>query len=276
MEKKRPDKFKRWMIVNLFLIPLVLFGVPLGFYYFYMPAKMKVVIHLFSYRRTQSWAYERINNEGENAVPYLIHSLSDKNPYIRTASLHMLISLGPQKGVDYDALLPQLKKLLSDPEDLVRGKAVWALAEIGSEEAVGLLIKSLSHPDWSFRIDVACALGGTGSKEAVGPLIKVLNETGVRLRQVAAGALGEIGSGEAVGPLIATLKEEPPPQTRAIEWNSFRRNVIEALEQITGQSFGDVEKATDAQRKEIIQKWLNWWEENKEKYEAEGEGTTKE
>jgi len=43
--------------------------------------------------------------------------------------------------------------------------------------------------------------------------------------------------------------------------------VIEALDQITGHSFGKFyEAATDAERQEIIQKWLKWWEENKEKY----------
>jgi hypothetical protein len=41
-----------------------------------------------------------------------------------------------------------------------------------------------------------------------------------------------------------------------------------ALERTTGQSFGQFHRAiTNAEREAIIQKWLDWWEENKEKYE---------
>ncbi len=272
MDKKRPDKFKRWMIASFFLIPLVLFGSVVGYRYVYRPVKMKALIHLYCYRWTcyrwtQQWAYERIYNEGEAAVPYLIRSLSDKNYYIRAVSLRLLISLGPRKGVDYEALLPHLKRLVSDPEMMVRHSAVRALAEIRSEEAVGLLIKSLSHPDKLVRINTAHALGTTGSKEAVGPLIKALHEKDLGLRRAAADALGEIGFSKALPHLIAALEEEAPPQAIPIQWSRFRRAVITALESITGRSLGNFRRATtDAERQEIIQKWFNWWEENKEEY----------
>ena len=265
---KRPDKFKRWMIASLFLIPLALFVTPLGYHYFYRPVKMKVLIQLLRYGGINRWASKMLFNQGEEAVPHLIHSLSDKNAYVRAGSVRLLISLGPRKGVDYEALLPHLKRLASDPEDLVRHNALWALGEIRSEEAVGLLIKCLSDPDRLFRINAAHTLGRTGSKVAVVPLIQALYERDVSLRTVAAEALGKIGSSKAVAPLIATLKEEAPPQARPIQWTRFRRAVIEALESITGRSLGNFRRATtDDERQEIIQQWLEWWKENKEEYE---------
>jgi len=51
---------------------------------------------------------------------------------------------------------------------------------------------------------------------------------------------------------------------------------MEALGKITGENFGYPWTAPGAERKEIIQKWLGWWEENRDKYEAGGEGATKE
>ena len=300
MKTKRPDKFQRWMIASFFLIPLVLFVTTLSFYYFYMPVKMKVLIHLLRYQWTRSWAHQSIYNEGERAVPYLINGLRDKNARIRELSVYKLRHFAALQ-IKCEGVVPPLIKLFSDTDagvraaaaqalgyfadkravpgliillgdaDLrVRYSAARALGKIGSEDAVAPLIKSLSDPETYVRQTAARALAEIGSKEAVEPLTEALSDPEFNVRQNAAWALGEIGSRQVVRNLIACLKEEMPPTGIPGQWRSFRNSVTGALEKITGQSFGKFSQTTsDPERQEIIQKWLQWWEENKDKYEAE-------
>lgn len=162
-----------------------------------------------------------------------------------------------------NCVVPELIKLLSDPDVEVRRTVVYVLGEIGDKTVVPELIKILSDPDVEVRGIGAYVLGNIGDESALPGLIKLLSDPQKSVRCNAARALGKIGSVDSVGPLIAWLKQVSNSQVR-------RRDIMLvtwALERITGQSFGDVEKASLAQRQEIIQKWLNWWEENKGKYE---------
>jgi len=264
---KPPDKFKRWMIASLFLIPLVLFGTTLGYYYFYTPIKMHTLIYLLGYDKTRDWAEKRIWSEREKAAPYLIRALSDPDVNVRASAAWALGYLEAKEAV------PQLLKLLSDPDWQVRFSAAWALGKMGSE-AAGELVKLLSNPDGRVRYHAAEALGLSKAKEAVPNLIRLLSDPAWNVRSQAAWALGEIGPDEAVGPLIASLKETPTPPagTHIGTWRRFAGDAVRSLEKITGQNFGDIHAVgTDAQRQEIIQKWLYWWQENKDKYDAGGE-----
>jgi len=269
MANKRPDKFKRWMIASFFLIPLFLFGSIVGYRFIhrlYRPAKMKVLIQLLCYRRTDHWAHNRICDEGENAVPYLIKGLGDKNPRVRVMSAGVLRDFAAAR-IEAEKAVPKLIELLSDTDESVRWMAASALAYFADKRAVPGLIKLLSDPQPSVRGSAAYALGKIAPDDAVGPLIQTLFDPEIFVRTQAVEALDKIGSPKAVGPLIACLEQEKPPGIRPGRWRRFKRTVIETLEKITGQSFGDYRRAVlDVEFREIIQKWLDWWEENKEKY----------
>jgi len=223
-----------------------------------------------------------------SALPQLMKLLSDRSRYVRCEVAQAFGNIGDREAV------PGLIKLLSDPHYLVRCAAARALGELarggpgfhfgrgrpapfraGAYEnvlkAVPHLVKLLSDTSSDVRCVATKALGRIGDSRAVPELIKLLSDPVYGVRVNAADALGEIGSAEAVGPLIGCLKERPMPRVLPEDWRSFQaHDVVEALEKITGQSFGDIAYAgTGAKLEQIIQKWLQWWEENKERYQEE-------
>jgi HEAT repeat protein len=299
----RQDKFKRWMIASFFLIPLVLFG-PIVAYYAYLPIKMHILIHLLLYDYTQEWAAEKIYEHGKKAVPYVIKGLWSENEEIRLCSEFILEDLASE-GIRDETIVPRLIKLLShpnarvragaatglsilpdesaapelvqllsDPDPNARASAAHALGHIKQKEALPHLIRLLSDSDGEVRMSAAYALGNIGDKRAVPALIKLLSECNIFVRMSAIFALGEIGAEQAVGPLITCLS---PKARWGMALPEYEPAVIESLEKITGENFGSVWRNTPRPiLQETIQKWLQWWEENKEKYEAAGEGTIKE
>jgi HEAT repeat protein len=212
-------------------------------------------------RASAAWALGRIGDE--RAVPHLIRLLSDPDGVVRLSAPEAIGEIGGEEHVS------QLVKLLSDPKGWVREGAAQALGEIGSEEAIGALIKCLSaDPGRDVRSSAAWALGEIGSDEVVEPLIQSLADPDWFVRYSAADALGETGSLNAVRPLIATL-EQTLGRERDSDYWAFQLYLVSALEQITGQSFGEAYGASHAERRHIIQNWLDWWEENKEKYQEQ-------
>lgn len=287
-----------WLII--FLIGALILGLSIAGFYAYTPVKLHIFTRLLRHDVTSRWAWGWIYAQGEEAVPCFVKGLRSKNPEVRSTSEMVLVSLayaGTKGEVAVPALiellshpdaevrskaaycleafadkraLPDLLKLLSDSHARVRRSAAHALGKIGDKIAVPDLIKLLSDPDHFVRYQAAEALGKIGSDQATVPLISSLSDPDVDVRQRAAGALGEIRSFKAVGPLIACLKEKPMKNVMPGRWARFKSNAVEALEKITGQSFGDYRKAASDpkdQGQEIIQKWQNWWQENKEKFQ---------
>jgi len=239
---------------------------------------------------TGRWASERIRGQGERALPYLVRGLSSNNPRVREWSGGILSHLA-LKGIIKEERTPRLIDLLSHSDAHVRANVADALGYIGDEKAVPALIKLLSDSEPVVRSKAAGALGGLKDKRAVPHLINLLSDSDAGVRTSAAGGLGEIGSDEAVGPLIACLNSEPDPYVRANaagalgkigsrkavgsliacldeipmaglrlkDWRHFQSYVMETLGKITGENFGYPWTAPGAERKEIIQKWLDWW-----------------
>jgi hypothetical protein len=83
-------------------------------------------------------------------------------------------------------------------------------------------------------------------KPAVEPLIKALKNNETRIYHGAIYALGEIKDPRAIEPLIKALEDKDL---------SIREIAVNALERITEENFGN-----------YPEKWLKWWEKNKEKY----------
>ena len=117
-------------------------------------------------------------------------------------------------------------------------------------------------------------MGEFKAEGAVPDLIRLLSDPDSYVRMEAAGALRKIGSDDAVGPLIACLKEVSKPGTRLPKTEEIQVEVIWALEQITGASISDIHQPPlplpgqrDSFMQVTVQKWLQWWEENNEKYQ---------
>lgn len=137
---------------------------------------------------------------------------------------------------------------------LTRQDAFDALGDCG-ESALPILLKILQNEDYDkfvlVRYYAAETLGKIGSKSAVKSLIKVLlKDPAVNVRWSVAEALGKIGDKSAVAPLMAALKDE----------NEYvGAYAAQALKKITSQNFG-----------QNYDKWLDWWEKNKDKIEKLG------
>lgn len=98
----------------------------------------------------------------------------------------------------------------------VRGEAAEALGRIGTPEAIKALMKALHDEDNYVRGDAAEALGRIGDPQVVEALMKALHDSDSYVRGMAAIALGQIGSPQALDGLIKVLNHED----RFVRWEA--------------------------------------------------------
>jgi HEAT repeat protein len=150
---------------------------------------------------------------GKEAVPALIHALTDRDAQMRrNAELAMIQLAGGDGGastVDILEAKPALIKATTDGDDDVRAWAAHALAEIGpaAKDAVPALIKLLDDPYEGCRNDGCMALGriGLAASNALPALRKALNDPSQDVRKFARRAIEQI---EHPGP-AASLPAPP-------------------------------------------------------------------
>jgi len=104
-----------------------------------------------------------------------------------------------------------------------------ALRGIKVHHAVPSLIEALHDENAQVRNFAARSLGDYDDQRAVEPLIHALRDEDMGVRGDAASALGKLKNKRAIRPLLAMLKERKQNYQFAVE----------ALREITGQSFGD-------------------------------------
>lgn len=142
---------------------------------------------------------------------------------------------------DVNELIESLTELLEDGDRNVRMNIVRRLDEISGVKTVPPLIKLLGDPYENIRQRAVEALVRIG-EPTIGPLIRVLGDVGVR--QVAARALGEIGE-PAIEPLIEALdgddrEEYVKTVACALGWIGGER-VIEPLMKVLGDTNWEVQ-----------------------------------
>jgi len=259
------------MIASFFLIPLVVFGSVAVYYHLHTPVKMWVAVRLLGYDKTGPWAFIQIFHSREKAIPALVGGFGSKNDQVRSMSFFLLVDILPRLHRDFDVhqALPYVVRGLWSRNANKRAYSVQVLRFLGNpglkdKRVLPRLIELLSDPAAEVRANVAQTLGSFREKAAIPELTRLLSDPDGEVRRNAADALGVLRAKEAVPELIKLLSD---PQ----EWLGWR--AAQALERITGESFGDIYAVdSDATRQEVIQKWLEWWEENKEKFEAGGTG----
>jgi HEAT repeat protein len=143
----------------------------------------------------------------------------DEHPY----RVMVIGSFANTQGVAEDLLIANLSNLLTNPDPYARMSVVEALAIIGSERAVDLLLQCFKDEDPTVQVDAAVHVGWTRNERAIGTLAAALHGDDVALRAHAATALGRIGSEIAIEPLRLTLKDSE---------RIVRGGAIEALKNI--------------------------------------------
>jgi HEAT repeat protein len=78
-----------------------------------------------------------------------------------------------------------------DPQPLVVHQAVWALAHLGSDEAVTKLINFKKHSDPDIRNAVAFGLAGVAGRDATKTLIELMEDEDDEVRDWATFSLGQ-------------------------------------------------------------------------------------
>src|SRR5262249_47339495 len=137
--------------------------------------------------------------------PGLIDLLEDKSEMVRRRAVMALAELGPEARLATSALIQSLK----DPSALVRRWAIAALGAIGPKApaAIPALIESLGDGDVKTRAVTAAALVKMGSR-AVPRLLEALSHVDGHLRRYVVQILGKIGKGPDVeAALLARLQD---------------------------------------------------------------------
>lgn len=132
---------------------------------------------------------------------------------------------GEQAKKDMNRLVRQL----ADKDAAVREKAVWALGDTMSADAVEALSKSLSDVEWRVRMASALGLGKIGERKAAPLLVIAAGDAEPAVRIAAVQALGYIGDPETVEPLIKMLSNEGSPRPSVV-WALGEIRDIRAVE----------------------------------------------
>ncbi len=144
--------------------------------------------------------------KSNQVVNELLKALEDSDEDVRGNAVEALANIGSETAI------PGLLKALEDSHEYVRGKAAFALGNIGTETAIPGLLKALEDSDRFVRSRyvrrrAAAALGKIGTETAIAGLIKALEHSDGDVRFEAAFALGKIGSETAIPELLKALED---------------------------------------------------------------------
>lgn len=119
------------------------------------------------------------------------------------------------------------------------------------EAAIPVCLEGLRSEDAMTRMGCAWVLGRVGDTRIIPDLEGLLNDDVAFVRYEAASQLGTLGSRSGYAVLVGGLSDE------RIE---YRYKCFEALQELTGQSFGYSHNAAPEVRKVAVEKWEAWLE----------------
>ncbi|HEY9832138.1 MAG TPA: HEAT repeat domain-containing protein, partial [Stenomitos sp.] len=136
----------------------------------------------------------------------LQQALDEKHFYTRKEFFAALVAALGQMGSPQAVEL--LIKALNQSPWYIRGEAAEALGRVGTPQAIKALIQALHDSESYVRGEAAEALGRIGDSQVVDALIKALHDSDSFVRGEAAMALGQIGTPQALEGLIKVLNHE--------------------------------------------------------------------
>ena len=138
----------------------------------------------------------------EVAVPKLIQTLNDTDPWIR---LHVVEALG---NLRFKKASNALISALNDENLEVRRMATRALGKFSLEQVMNPLVQALSDEDSWIRSYAVDALSNLPSQHAINSLISALDDENPEVSRRAVKALGNFPPEQSVNPLIQALKHD--------------------------------------------------------------------
>jgi hypothetical protein len=157
---------------------------------------------------------------GERVGPFFEGRLADLNspdPRVRDDAVRVFAENTVSAELRTPAVAA-LRPLLKDPDEMVRGRAAWALGELAGQDAVADLVEALADPNRFVRAQILHTLLKLGpSTLSVPALIEIL-ENKAKIQTTAARALAATGLGRIGGPAaIAALKEALATANRDVD-----------------------------------------------------------
>jgi HEAT repeat protein len=165
---------------------------------------------------------------------------------------------GPEESADYAELSSPVAKarLESRVENIKYQTGVTLIANLEriaayGEAAIPVCIEGLKSDDAMTRMGCAWVLGRVGDTRVVPALEERLADDAAFVRYEVASQLGNLGSRSGYPVLVEGLSDE------RIE---YRFKCFEALQELTGQTFGYSHNAAPEVRKVAVEKWAAWLE----------------
>jgi HEAT repeat protein len=137
-------------------------------------------------------------------VPEVLKLVSNADAVVRREAALCLGELRAKEGI------PPLLRLLRDKKLIVRWGAAEALAQIREKEIIPAVLLVLGGTDPEALPSAVWLLGKLGAREAVPEILPLLESEDPLLRGHAASALGTLGAKEATPKLIGLLGDETP------------------------------------------------------------------
>ena len=145
-----------------------------------------------------------------------------------------------------------LEPLLRDENPAIRQAAAEALGASGNPAAAQALSRLLTTPSKPLRVTVAKALNRIGDQKGRDELVRLAYDLDSDVRRDAASAMGEAGKSAFVPTLIALLDDRQL---------NVRRAALRSLDSIAGEQVRTETASGGATRREQIDAWKQWWQE---------------
>jgi HEAT repeat protein len=135
-----------------------------------------------------------------SALPDVIRLLRDPEPAVRAGAVEALAACSPSGRV----LRPELGPLLSDPDPHVRARGAATLLRSSDGGDGGMVLEEMAaSPDPEWRAAAVATLGELGKE--LGTVTRGLSDLDASVRRAAASALRGFGSQSSIKPLLEAL-----------------------------------------------------------------------
>ncbi len=163
-------------------------------------------------------------------IESLIKALEDTNLYVRRTAV------SASWGITDERVLDLLIKMSEEEVDVdTRSIAVSVLSSMGTERAIGAVIKAMGDDNDYVRHKAAFSLWPRAGKAAVVPLIQALGHPNQHVRENAAYALGKMKDERAIEPLIKAALDNKTGEKVVTALGEFGASAAHVLLKNLGQ-----------------------------------------
>jgi HEAT repeat protein len=176
-------------------------------------------------RKEKEYIIERVGLwKFKSAASEILKFLDDPSQEIQ------MVALTACGRLDAREALPRMLELLRRPlQDKLRWAAWAGLEAMRPKEAIPDLLKLLADPDLSIRHEIGTLLVKIGASEAVPPLLKLFNHSDPLIREGACRVLIDMRAKEAQPDLLRLLRSENPIVRERAGYVLGRLEVREAI-----------------------------------------------